>query len=120
MFGHFKKKKAEQEKARRKRIKQSLLTLTKSKRQKWEFENRIKTRWSVRKCRVKKKNNGKPMENVGYDSPKEFNLVFRLHPLIIPIRRRVRWQKRLPKPLERCHRRQVKKSRGIESMEIAK
>lgn len=53
----FKKKKAEQEKARRARLKESLNTLSEVRREKWILENRIKTRISVQKCRQRKKFN---------------------------------------------------------------
>lgn len=51
----YKKKKAEQEKARRARLKESLNKLTEVKREQWIIENRIKTRISVQKCRQRKK-----------------------------------------------------------------
>lgn len=53
----FKKKKAEQEKARRIRLKESLNSLSELKRERWLLENRIKTRISVQECRRRKKLN---------------------------------------------------------------
>ncbi len=57
-FDDYKKKKAEQEKALRARIKESLKSMSEVKREKWILENRIKTRISVQKCRERKKFNG--------------------------------------------------------------
>lgn len=54
-YDAFKKKKAELEKARRARQKQSLNELTKTKREQLIVENRIKCRERVELCRKRKK-----------------------------------------------------------------